>query len=388
MEHQQRGRPGAGGPAADTAAGTWEAIEPYQIRPGFWRGRAQASDGHTTQSELCDHPGLTDSRPGHDDQSAAWACGQELAATLRAEHIALDSTLAGQVRTALGGEYPAGMVTDDMVRSTVHGLIGSGPMSACPCRHSYRVADPGDPPQHKDVPPLYEGTDFERACQAALSGVTSLGRSRAQVTASHGDTRPCPEQESRVRRAALGSWLAGQHTATAGDPAPAAPGATLHGRERIPPPDAIAIGELVISWNHDRPMQYGGPGDGPYEEVSFGLADNSAPTLRCDFRHVAPASTPIPAQDARVTVSKRPGEEKPEHAPGVWRLTLPGVAWPSWHPTKREGTATGLRRLAILDWHATREAQQAATASGAPGLAAAPGPPGALEEDRYLTRDY
>jgi len=383
MEHQQRSRPGGGGPAADTAAGTWEAIEPYQIRPGSWRGRAQATDGHTTQSELCDHPGLTDSRPGHDDQSAAWACGQELAATLRAEHIALDSTLAGQVRTALGGEYPPGMVTDDMVRSTVHGLIGSDPLPACPHRHSYLVADPGDPPQREGVPPLYQGADFDRACQAALSGVTSLGRCRAQVTASHGDTRPCPEQESRVRRVALGSWLAGQHAPAAGDPARAGSGAGSPGPERTPQPAAIAIGELAISWNHDRPMQYGGPGDGPYEEVSFGLADKSAPTLRCELRHVAPAGTPIPAQDARVTVSKRTREEKPEHAPGAWRLTLPGVPRPSWHPTKREATATGLRQLAILDWHAAREAQQA----DEPSLAAA-GPMGALDEDRYLTRDY
>ena len=383
MEHQQRSRPGRAGPDAGAAAGTWEAIEPYQIRPGSWRGRAQVSDGHTTQSELCDHPGLSDSHPGHDDQSAAWACGQELAATLRAERIALDSTAAGQVRTVLEGEYPAGMVTDAMVRSTVHGVSGGGPRPACPYRHSYVVADPGEAPPHEGAAPPYEGTDFERAWQAALGGVTSLGRLRARVTASHGDTRPCPEQESRVRRAALASWLARQDAATAGDPAQAGPGAGPPGPERTPRPAAIAIGELVISWNHDRPMQYGGPGDSPWEEVSFGLADTSAPTLKCELRHIAPARTPIPAQDTRVTVSKRPRAEKPEHAPGDWRLTLPGVPRPSWHPTKREATATGLRQLAILDWHAAREAQQAGEASPA-----AAGQPVALDEDRYLTRDY
>lgn len=147
-------------------------------------------------------------------------------------------------------------------------------------------------------------------------------------------------------------------------------------QERTPQPGAIAIGEMVIAWNHDRPMQYGGPGDGPYEEVSFGLADKSAPVLKCDFRHVAPAGTPIPAQDARVTVSQRPRGERPEHAEGLWRLTLPGVPWPSWHRTKRAATAAGLRRLAIIDWHAARS----------PG-AGVTGQPGALQEDRHLTRD-
>ena len=381
MEHQQRSRPGAGGPAADTAAGTWEAIEPYQIRPGFWRGRAQATDGHTTQSELCDHPGLTDSRPGHDDQSAAWACGQELAATLRAEHIALDSTLAGQVRTALGGEYPAGMVTDDMVRSTVHGLIGSDPLPACPRRHSYLVADPGDPPQREGVPPLYEGADFDRACQAALSGVTSLGRCRAQVTASHGDTRPCPEQESRVRRVALGSWLAGQHAATAGDPARAGSGAGSPGPERTPQPAAIAIGELVISWNHDRPMQYGGPGDGPYEEVSFGLADKSAPTLRCE----------LPARRARQHPhprAGRPGHREQAH-PGRRSPSTPQAPGGSPCPAcpGRPGIPPSARPPppACGSWPSstgTPPARPSRPTSPAPPA----GRPGALDEDRYLTR--
>lgn len=125
----------------------------------------------------------------------------------------------------------------------------------------------------------------------------------------------------------------------------------------LPQPDATAIGELVICWDHDRPMQYGGPSDGPWDTVSIEALSKTAPVIRCDFRHVAPADTPIPAQDTRVTVVKRPRDEMPYGAAGPWKLTLPGVTRPSWHRTKREGTAAGLRQLAILGWHAARSAQ-------------------------------
>ena len=77
---------------------------------------------------------------------------------------------------------------------------------------------------------------------------------------------------------------------------------------------------------------------------------------KCDPDLVAPASVPVPARDARVSVVKRPRDEMPDGAAGPWRLTL-GGALPSWHCTKRDGRTAGLRRVAIVDWHAARAAQ-------------------------------
>ncbi len=208
LMHQQDSQPGTGPPAAGTASDTWEAIEPYQPQPGFWRGRAQLTDGHTTLAELCAHPWLSQSRPGHDDEPAARACGQELAATLRAAQAGLGAPLAAQVRALPGQEPGAGMAPGEMAWPAGHGLEGGGP-AACREDHTYLVADPGNPP-------LYEGTDSGQAWRAALSGFTSDGRFRAHVTARHRDTRTCQLGESRVRQAALACWLAGQPAAAPG----------------------------------------------------------------------------------------------------------------------------------------------------------------------------
>jgi hypothetical protein len=116
----------------------------------------------------------------------------------------------------------------------------------------------------------------------------------------------------------------------------------------------VATGQLVITWDDDKPREYGGPSDHPgLTELSFSLLDRHTPVIKCDPQRVAPAGTPIPAKDARVTVEQRHRSERPYGAPGNWRLTLPGQP-PSWHKTKRDGTAAGLRRVAILDWHASQ----------------------------------
>ena len=120
------------------------------------------------------------------------------------------------------------------------------------------------------------------------------------------------------------------------------------------PTDAVAVGDLVISWYDDEPVTYGGPGDRSFTTLSFEFCGRSAPVRKCDPEQVAPADIPIPATDARVNVVKRPRAEMPYGEPGPWKLTLPAAKHPSWHRTKRDGTATGLRRLAILDWHAAR----------------------------------
>jgi hypothetical protein len=122
------------------------------------------------------------------------------------------------------------------------------------------------------------------------------------------------------------------------------------------PAGTVAIGQLVITWDDDEPREYGGPSDHPgLTEVSFGLLDRRTPVIKSDPQRVAPADTPIPARDGRLTVEQRHRSERPYGAAGNWRLTLPGQP-PSWHKTKRDGTAAGLRRVAILDWHASQAA--------------------------------
>jgi hypothetical protein len=119
------------------------------------------------------------------------------------------------------------------------------------------------------------------------------------------------------------------------------------------PAGTAAIGDLVISWYDDEPVTYGGPADrSSFTTLSFEFLSKSAPVRKCDPDQVAPAGIPVAEKDARVSVVKCPRAEMPYGAAGPWKLTLPGATRPSWHRTKRDGTVTGLRRMAILDWHA------------------------------------
>ncbi len=118
----------------------------------------------------------------------------------------------------------------------------------------------------------------------------------------------------------------------------------------------VAAGDLVITWYDDEPVEYGGDEDGQFSTLTFRLLDGGPPVRKCAPHQVAPASVPIPDRDPRVAVAKRSRAEMPYGAAGFWLLTLPGQQ-PAWHRTKTEGTAAGLRQLAILDWHAARTAQ-------------------------------
>ncbi|WP_230415883.1 hypothetical protein [Micromonospora tarapacensis] len=115
-----------------------------------------------------------------------------------------------------------------------------------------------------------------------------------------------------------------------------------------------AVGDRVISWYDDAPVEYGGGDGGPWTTLSFALLANGLPVRKCEPERVAPAGVPIPERDARVSVVKRTRAEMPYGESGVWQLTLPGDGVSTWHRTKRDATATGLRRLAILDWHRVR----------------------------------
>lgn len=117
-------------------------------------------------------------------------------------------------------------------------------------------------------------------------------------------------------------------------------------------PAGIAVGATVISWYDDSPVIYGGPADDPsFTRLKVGVG---LPVRYCGPDRVAPADTPIPVRDVRIGVEKRPRAEMPSGESGAWRLTLPETDHPSWHRIKRDAVSTGLRRLAILDWHAGR----------------------------------
>ncbi|SNT65677.1 hypothetical protein SAMN05421812_12520 [Asanoa hainanensis] len=120
-------------------------------------------------------------------------------------------------------------------------------------------------------------------------------------------------------------------------------------------PAGVAVGATVISWYDDSPVIYGGPGDNPtFTQLKFGVGTGGLPVRYCGPERVAPAETPIPERDSRIGVEKRPRAEMPYGESGVWRLTLPDIVYPSWHRIKRDAVSVGLRRLAILDWHAGR----------------------------------
>jgi hypothetical protein len=118
-------------------------------------------------------------------------------------------------------------------------------------------------------------------------------------------------------------------------------------------PADIPAGTRVISWYDDQPVHYGGPGaaDAPGPTLSTPPAPDRLPVRTCPPQRVAPADVVPPTTDSRVSVERRPRAEMPSGEPGEWRLTLPDSD-PTWHRTKRDATATGLRRIAILDWHA------------------------------------
>lgn len=115
-------------------------------------------------------------------------------------------------------------------------------------------------------------------------------------------------------------------------------------------------GQTVISWSTDTHYRYAGEGDRRgMNRVTFRIGVGGLSDLQAAFDRVAPADTVIPAKDERVVVVKSTTAEAraagDSYPSGPWRLDLPGVR-ATWHKTKRDATAAGLRRMAILDFHA------------------------------------
>jgi len=127
------------------------------------------------------------------------------------------------------------------------------------------------------------------------------------------------------------------------------------------PSSGIEVGALVLSWDLERPVEYGGVDE--HAATSNGLVyvvgrGKGGMTVLCQPEMVAPANTTLAhPKDPRIQVDKT--------APsfhGTWRMGLPGRR-ATWHKTRREAVAAGQRRLAIIDWHARQ--RHAAGDSGA-----------------------
>lgn len=114
----------------------------------------------------------------------------------------------------------------------------------------------------------------------------------------------------------------------------------------------VSAGPLVIYADQEGQFDYKGGAGGPYAEIAIALSgEPRIHGLRCDPQLVAPVDTAIPASDPRVAVLKQAKGHYPTWK-GPWLLILDGVPAARFFNTKKEGTATGLRTVAIRDWHA------------------------------------
>lgn len=110
------------------------------------------------------------------------------------------------------------------------------------------------------------------------------------------------------------------------------------------------IDGAVITAHQGGTFIYKGESDNPrFVRIGFSMGHGGHPNLRASFESVAPADIEIPAKSDRVNVIKH--EKKPfPWAAGRWQLEVNGERY-GYHKTKRDATAEGLRRVAIMDWH-------------------------------------
>lgn len=113
------------------------------------------------------------------------------------------------------------------------------------------------------------------------------------------------------------------------------------------------VGALVISWDNEKPVEYGGPDPHGSSLVYVIGRGQGGMTVLCPPNRVAPANTTLThPSDPRIDVFK--GKRPAPFFHGDWCLSLPGLKT-TWHKTKREAMAAAVRRLAILDWHARQQ---------------------------------
>lgn len=125
-----------------------------------------------------------------------------------------------------------------------------------------------------------------------------------------------------------------------------------------PHPWSDLVGETVQVTSTDGTYIYAGPGERPGGmRITVGIASGRPAAIECDYTDVAPADVEVPAKDARLTIEKLPRKRDYQDAgPWLYHLDLPGFDGHRKRAkrTKREAVATGLRYLAIHDWHARK----------------------------------
>lgn len=118
------------------------------------------------------------------------------------------------------------------------------------------------------------------------------------------------------------------------------------------------IDGAVITAGQDGTFIYKGEPDDPrFVRIGFSMGHGGHPNLRASFESVAPADIEIPAKSDRVSIIKHDRKPFP-WVPGRWQLEVDGERY-GFHKTKRDATAEGLRRVAIMDWHAAQEQEAA-----------------------------
>ncbi|MGO2778232.1 hypothetical protein [Glutamicibacter arilaitensis] len=113
------------------------------------------------------------------------------------------------------------------------------------------------------------------------------------------------------------------------------------------------IGTEIIMAGSDSIHIYDGPADSPgWNRITLNMGGGLM-KAQADFDAVAPATVEIPLKDERVTTVKHEKKPQPWLA-GVWQLRINDISY-GFFKTKKAATAEGLRRLAIMDWHASNE---------------------------------
>jgi hypothetical protein len=199
-----------------------------------------------------------------------------------------------------------------------------------------------------EQPGNYELTVIQ-SYKAGISGPWGerplLGRDKAAADAALTDMGMVRMEDWKTQDAYNGEWLVA--AVVPADQIPA-PEPTSADPNTLPKP-----GDLVITRFDKDPVIWDGPSDSQFTTLSFGVLSGEKPKRKCDLRDVAPAATPIPAKDDRITVVKANAR-----AHGIWdlnaqayRAEVPGRR-PLWENRKRDVVAAALRALAIDDWHA------------------------------------
>ena len=120
---------------------------------------------------------------------------------------------------------------------------------------------------------------------------------------------------------------------------------------------AIAVG-ITVTDDTGHEYRYGGEDEdrGGMTSISFDMRFGGLPTIKCSAGGVAPIGqvTTLDKKDPRIVwANDKAG--RPGTWTGTWRAQAECDEFPHWHKTKTEALERAARRLAIADWHNTKE---------------------------------